>query len=50
MSKKVLSVDIGNTATEFAVFDGENLQEFRGFFSISKELEKVKKALKSLKK
>lgn len=50
MSKKVLIVDIGNTATEFAVFNGENLQEFLGFFSISKELENVKKALKSLKK
>ena len=49
MSKKVLIVDIGNTATEFAVFDGENLQEFLGFFSISKELENVKKELKSLK-
>ena len=49
MSKKVLIIDIGNTATEFAIFDGENLQEFLGFFSISKELENVKKALKSLK-
>ena len=49
MSKKVLIVDIGNTATEFAVFNGENLQEFLGFFSISTELENVKKALNSWK-
>lgn len=49
MSKKVLVVDIGNTATEFAVFNGENLQEFLGFFSISNELENVKKALNSWK-
>lgn len=49
MSKKVLIVDIGNTATEFAVFDGENLQEFLGFFSVSDELENIKKALISWK-
>ena len=49
MSKKVLIVDIGNTATEFAVFDGENLQDFLGFFSVSRELENIKKALKSWK-
>ena len=50
MSKKVLIVDIGNTATEFAVFEGENLQEFLGFFKLPSELENLKKALNSYKK
>ena len=45
MSKKVLIVDIGNTATEFAVFEGGNLQEFLGFFKIPADLENLKKAL-----
>ena len=49
MDKKVLIVDIGNTATEFAVFEGENLQEFLGFFTFPEQLEKAKKALKSYK-
>ena len=49
MSKKVLIIDIGNTATEFAVFEGENLQEFLGFFKIPAELENAKKALKTCK-
>lgn len=49
MSKKVLIIDIGNTATEFAVFEGENLQEFLGFFKIPAELENAKKALKNCK-
>ena len=49
MSKKVLIVDIGNTATEFAVFEGGNLQEFLGFFKIPADLENVKKALNSYK-
>ena len=50
MSKKVLIVDIGNTATEFAVFEGENLQEFLGFFKIPRDIENVKKALNSYEK
>ena len=50
MDKKVLIVDIGNTATEFAVFEGENLQEFLGFFKVPSEIENVKKALNSYKK
>ena len=50
MSKKVLIVDIGNTATEFAVFEGGNLQEFLGFFKIPADLENVKNALYSYKK
>ena len=50
MSKKVLIVDIGNTATEFAVFERENLREFLGFFKIPGELENLKKALNSYKK
>ena len=49
MSKKVLLVDIGNTATEFAVFDGENLQDFLGFFQFPRQLEEAKKALNSYK-
>ena len=50
MSKKVLIVDIGNTATEFAVFEDGNLLEFLGFFRIPAELENVKRALNSHKK
>ena len=50
MSKKILIVDIGNTATEFAVFEGENLQEFLGFFKIPRDIENVKKALNSYEK
>ena len=49
MSKKVLIIDIGNTATEFAVFEGENLQKFLWFFKIPAELENAKKALKTCK-
>ena len=49
MSKKVLIIDIGNTATEFAVFNGENLQDFLGFFKLPNEIEKAKKALISYK-
>lgn len=50
MSKKVLIIDIGNTATEFAVFEDGNLQDFLGFFKIPKEIKDVKKALNSYKK
>lgn len=50
MSKKVLIIDIGNTATEFAVFEDGNLQEFLGFFKIPDEIQNVKKALNSYKK
>ena len=49
MSKKVLIVDIGNTATEFAIFDGGNSQEFLGFFKFPNQLESAKKALISCK-
>ena len=49
MSKKILIVDIGNTSAKFAVFEGEKLQEFLGFFSIPDELESLKKALISYK-
>ena len=49
MSKKVLIVDIGNTATEFAIFDGENSQEFLGFFKFPNQLKNAKKALISCK-
>ena len=50
MSKKVLIIDIGNTATEFAVFKDGNLKEFLGFFKIPEEIQSVKKALNSYKK
>jgi len=49
MAKKVLIIDIGNTATEFAVFENENLQEFLGFFKFPDDLENAKKALNSYK-
>lgn len=49
MSKKVLIVDIGNTATEFAVFEDGNLQEFLGFFRFPNQLEEAKKAVNSYK-
>ena len=47
MSKKVLIIDVGNTATEFAVFKDENLQDFLGFFKFPEELETAKKVLKN---
>ena len=47
MSKKVLIVDIGNTATEFAVFENGNLQEFLGFFKLPNEIENLKKTLEN---
>ena len=47
MSKKVLIVDIGNTATEFAVFEDGILHEFLGFFRFPDQLENAKKALNS---
>ena len=50
MNKKVLIVDIGNTAVEFAVFNNGNLQDFLGFFRFSDQLEDVKKGLNSYKK
>ena len=46
MSKKILIVDIGNTAIEFAVFESENLRDFMGFFKFPDQLKDVKKALK----
>ena len=49
MGQKVLIVDVGNTATEFAVFEGQNLQEFLGFFRNSNKFEDAENALKSYK-
>ena len=43
--KKVLIIDIGNTSTDFAVFEGENIKEFLGFFRLPNEIEKAKKAM-----
>lgn len=45
MSKNVLIIDIGNTATELAVFSEGNLQEFLGFFKLPKEMEDLQKEL-----
>ena len=50
MNKKILIIDIGNTATEFAVFENENLQDFLGFFKLPEDIKKIEKALKSYKK
>ena len=46
MNKKILIVDIGNTAIEFAVFESENMLDFLGFFKFPDQFEEVKKALK----
>lgn len=50
MSKKVLIIDIGNTSTDFAVFENGNLQDFLGFFKLPNELDKAKESLISYKK
>lgn len=47
--KKVLIIDVGNTSTDFAVFEGENLKDFLGFFRLPAEFEDAKKALISYK-
>ena len=47
--KKVLIIDIGNTSTDFAVFEGENIKDFLGFSRLPAEIEKAKKALISYK-
>ena len=47
--KKVLIIDIGNTSTDFAVFEGENIKDFLGFFRLPAEIEKAKKAMISYK-
>jgi len=44
-----LIIDIGNTSTDFAVFEGENLRDFLGFFRLPAEIEKAKKAMISYK-
>jgi len=50
MSKKVLVIDIGNTSTDFAVFENGNLQDFLGFFKLPTEIDKAKDSLLSYKK
>lgn len=50
MNNKVLIIDIGNTATEFAVFEDGNFQELLGFFQFPNQLEEAKKVLISYKK
>lgn len=47
--KKVLIIDIGNTSTDFAVFEGENIKDFLGFFRLPSEIEKAKIAMISYK-
>jgi len=47
--KKVLIIDIGNTSTDFAVFEGENIKDFLGFFRLPEEIEKAKKTMISYK-
>ena len=49
MSKKVLIIDVGNTSTDFAVFNDGNLQDFLGFFRLPAESEEAKKAMISYK-
>ena len=48
--KKVLIIDIGNTSTDFAVFENGNLKDFLGFFKLPDEIEKAKESLASYKK
>ena len=47
--ERVLIIDIGNTSTDFAVFEGENIKDFLGFFRLPSEIEQAKKALISYK-
>ena len=47
--EKVLIIDIGNTSTDFAVFEGENIKDFLGFFRLPAEIDRVKKAMISYK-
>ena len=49
MDKKVLIIDVGNTSTDFAVFENGNLRDFLGFFKLPFEIEKAKKAMISYK-
>ncbi len=50
MNNKVLIIDIGNTSTDFAVFENGNLKDFLGFFRLPLEINKAKEALNSYKK
>lgn len=50
MNKKVLIIDIGNTSTDFAVFENGNFKDFLGFFRLPEECEKAKESLLSYKK
>ena len=49
MSKKVLIIDVGNTSTDFAVFEDGNMRDFLGFFRLPAEIDKAKKAMISYK-
>ena len=49
MNKKVLIIDVGNTSTDFAVFEDGNIKDFLGFFRLPAELKKAKKAVISYK-
>ena len=50
MNKKILIIDIGNTSTDFAVFENGNIKDFLGFFRLPEELDKAKDSLLSYKK
>lgn len=49
MNKKVLIIDVGNTSTDFAVFEDGNLKDFLGFFRLPAEIDKANNALISYK-
>lgn len=47
---KILIIDIGNTATELAIFEDEKMVDFIGFFNLPKEKQKLDEALKEYRK
>ena len=50
MNRNVLIVDIGNTASDFAVFNNKNLQDFLGFFKLPNEKNLLKEKVTSFRK
>ena len=49
MNKKVLIVDVGNSAIEFAIYEDGNLQYFLGFFHFPNEIKTAEKQLLAFK-
>ena len=47
MSEKVLIIDIGNSATELAVFENEKMVEFLGFFKLPKQKDELFSSLEN---